>query len=141
MENNVRAYKVPPKVFRYFPLKPRLQRLFLCPNISEEMLWHAKECPTDGILRHPADGKAWKDFDLRYPNFGNEARNVRLGLAMDGFNPYRTMNLSHSTWPVVLMIYNLPPYGVARNLTIYFSHRLYQARRSLGKILTFICSP
>ncbi|KAF7126990.1 hypothetical protein RHSIM_Rhsim11G0013600 [Rhododendron simsii] len=28
----------------------------------------------------------------------------------DGFNPFRTMSITHSTWPVVLMPYNLPPW-------------------------------
>lgn len=114
MKNNIWANKVPAKVFRYFPLKPRPQRLFVCPNIFKEMQWHAKERPKDGILRHPTDGKAWKDFDLCYLDFENDARNVRLGLAIDGFNPFRTMNLSHSTWPVVIMIYNLSSWNCTK---------------------------
>ncbi|XP_071739703.1 uncharacterized protein [Rutidosis leptorrhynchoides] len=39
-----------------------------------------------------------------------EPRNVRLGLASDGFNPFGNMSVSHSTWPVVLISYNLPPW-------------------------------
>ena len=35
---------------------------------------------------------------------------MRLGLASDGFNPFRTLSSTHSTWPVVLMVYNLPPW-------------------------------
>ncbi|GKB84680.1 uncharacterized protein Tco_0956952 [Tanacetum coccineum] len=53
---------------------------------------------------------AWKTFDFKYPDFAKEPRNVRLGLASDGFNPFRNMSTSHSTWPVVLMPYNLPPW-------------------------------
>ena len=37
-----------------------------------------------------------------------EPRNVRLGLATEGFNPFENMNINYSTWPVILMIYNLP---------------------------------
>ncbi|GJU46596.1 putative transposase-associated domain-containing protein [Tanacetum coccineum] len=62
----------------------------------------------DGLMRHPADSPAWKMFDKKYLEFGCESRNVRLGLASDGFNPFRTMTISHSTWPVVLIPYNLP---------------------------------
>lgn len=29
--------KIPQKVFRYFPLKPRLQRLFMCSKIASDM--------------------------------------------------------------------------------------------------------
>ena len=35
---------------------------------------------------------------------------MTLGLSSDGFNPFRTMSISHRTWPVMLMIYNLPPW-------------------------------
>ncbi|XP_020262530.1 uncharacterized protein LOC109838504 [Asparagus officinalis] len=101
---------VPAKVLRYFPLKPRVQRLFMCSQTAESMSWHAKERLQDGNLRHPADGKAWKDFDSNHPDFALDPRNVRLGLASDGFNPFRTMSISHSTWPVILINYNLPPW-------------------------------
>ncbi|KAK9911228.1 hypothetical protein M0R45_035149 [Rubus argutus] len=63
------------------------------------MRWHAEERKDDGVLRHPADSMAWKDFDVKNNEFANEIRNVRLGLASDGFNPFRTMNIVHSTWP------------------------------------------
>ena len=74
------------------------------------MKWHADERIDDGVLRHPADSPAWKHFDERNPSFSCDSRNVRLGLAADGFNPFRSMSISHSTWPVVLIPYNLPPW-------------------------------
>ncbi|XP_058726059.1 uncharacterized protein LOC131597373 [Vicia villosa] len=74
------------------------------------MRWHAEERSKDGKLRHPVDGKAWKDFDELHPDFSSKPRNVRLGLTSDGFNPFRTMSLSHSTWPVLMMVYNTPPW-------------------------------
>ena len=49
-------------------------------------------------------------FDEKNPDFAVDSRNVRLGLATDGFNPFRTMSVAHSTWPVVLIPYNLPPW-------------------------------
>ncbi|XP_058785062.1 uncharacterized protein LOC131659973 [Vicia villosa] len=102
--------RVPAKVLRHFPLIPKLQRLFMCSKIAESMRWHEEERLKDGKLRHPADGKAWKDFDELHPDFSSESRNVRLGLTSDGFNPFRTMSLSHSTWPVLIMVYNTPPW-------------------------------
>ncbi|XP_019227915.1 PREDICTED: uncharacterized protein LOC109209161 [Nicotiana attenuata] len=104
------ARKIPAKVLRYFPLKPRLQRLFMSSEISKEMRWHHDERTKDGVLRHPADSEAWKNFDSKYPEFAGDPRNVRLGLASDGFNPFGTMRTVHSTWPVILMPYNLPPW-------------------------------
>ncbi|XP_019267386.1 PREDICTED: uncharacterized protein LOC109244707 [Nicotiana attenuata] len=102
--------KIPAKVLRYFPLKPRLQRIFMCPETAAAMRWHANERPNDGNIRHPADGEAWKAFDSLHLDFSRDARNVRLGLSSDGFNPFRTMSISHSTWPVMLMNYNLSPW-------------------------------
>ena len=102
--------KVPANVMRYFPLKPRLQRIFMCKEFSKLMTWHATGRVEDGKLRHPADALAWKMMDANYPEFSSEILNVRLGVAADGFSPYRTMSVSHSTWPIVLVNYNLPPW-------------------------------
>ena len=101
--------KVPANVMRYFPLKPRLQRLFMCKEYSKLMTWHATERIKDGKLRHPGDAEAWKTMDATYPDFSSENRNIRLGVAADGFCPFRT-KASHSTWPIVLVNYNLPPW-------------------------------
>ena len=61
-------------------------------------------------MRHPANGEAWKDFDKLYSKFSSDSHNVRLGLASDGFKPFRTMSISRSTWPVMTFVYNLPPW-------------------------------
>ena len=74
------------------------------------MQWHKVRDQKEGVLEHPMDGEAWKDFDKQYPTFAEDARNVRLGLAIDGFNPYGNLSNSHSIWPVVLVPYNLPPW-------------------------------
>ena len=73
------------------------------------MRWHAEGRINDGILKHPADGEAWKAFDNLYPDFSADSRNIRLGLMSDGFNPFGNMSTSHSTWPVILVPYNMPP--------------------------------
>ncbi|CAK8543900.1 unnamed protein product [Lathyrus sativus] len=103
-------HKVPAKVLRHFPLIPRFQRLFMCSKTAKEMRWHEEERSKDGKLRHPADGQAWRDFDRLHHDFASEPRNIRLGLSSDGFNPLRTMSLSHSTWPVMMVVYNYPPW-------------------------------
>ncbi|XP_004514575.1 uncharacterized protein [Cicer arietinum] len=109
LEESKKAHKVLAKVLRHFPLIPRLKRLFMCSKTTDKLRWHAEERSRDGRLRHPVDGQAWKEFDTKHQDFALETRNVRLGLASDGFNPFRTMSLSHSTWHVVLTIYNYPP--------------------------------
>ncbi|XP_057251763.1 uncharacterized protein LOC125498631 [Beta vulgaris subsp. vulgaris] len=94
---------------RYFPLIPRLKRLYMSSNTARDMRWHFDR-KDDKIITHPADGEAWKKFDDRYEEFAKDPRSVRLGLASDGFNPYRLMNTNYSTWPVILIPYNLPPW-------------------------------
>ncbi|XP_039134220.1 uncharacterized protein LOC120271606 [Dioscorea cayenensis subsp. rotundata] len=102
--------KKPVKILRWFPLKPRLQRLFMSSKTATFMKWHEEGRTKDGNLRHPADSKCWKNLDARYPDFSSNTRNIRLGLASDGFNPFKTMNVTHSTWPIILIPYNLPPW-------------------------------
>ena len=62
------------------------------------------------MLRHPADGSQWRKVDRTFPTFANEARNIRFGLSTDGMNPFGEQSSGHSTWPVTLCIYNLPPW-------------------------------
>ncbi|CAL9024945.1 unnamed protein product [Prunus brigantina] len=102
--------RVPWKVLRYFPLTPRLQRLFMSSKTAIDMRWHFKDRVKDEMLRHPADSEAWKSFNQIHESFGMEPRNVRLGLATYGFNPFGNMNLHYSIWPVLIYPYNLPPW-------------------------------
>ncbi|KAL9682010.1 hypothetical protein QQ045_013803 [Rhodiola kirilowii] len=102
--------KVPNKIVRYFPITPRLQRLYMSPYIAEEMKWHAEQRGKDGDndLIHPRDEEAWENFNKEFQEFAHEIRNVRIGLSTDGFNPFGVSALSHSTWPIIVMSYNLP---------------------------------
>ncbi|KAK1407509.1 hypothetical protein QVD17_39125 [Tagetes erecta] len=110
VDKDTKGKKVPQKVLRYFPLTPRLQRRYSSKFTAKDMIWHKTGRSTDGMMRHPVDGKAWQEFDERYPSFAQEPRNVRLGLAADGFNPFGNMSQSYSMWPVVLTNYNTPPW-------------------------------
>ncbi|XP_061375168.1 uncharacterized protein LOC133317320 [Gastrolobium bilobum] len=62
----------PENVLRYFPLIPRLKRLYMCFKTAELLKWHAMGANPDGLLRHPRGSKAWKEFDLLYPDFASE---------------------------------------------------------------------
>jgi hypothetical protein len=103
--------KVPETILRHSPLKPRLQRIFASKKTSEEAQWHKrKRVPKDKEMSHPADGEAWKDFDKCWPKFADDPRNLRLGLATHGFNPFGNMRSSYSMWPVIVIPYNFPPW-------------------------------
>ncbi|KAG8480296.1 hypothetical protein CXB51_024722 [Gossypium anomalum] len=97
-ESGAQLRKKPVKVLRYFPLIPRLQRLFMSSKTAESMRWHNDQRTDDGLLRHPADSLAWKSFDSKFLSFASDPQNVRLGLAADGFNPFKIMSTSYSTW-------------------------------------------
>uniref|UniRef100_A0A2N9GFA6 Transposase-associated domain-containing protein n=1 Tax=Fagus sylvatica TaxID=28930 RepID=A0A2N9GFA6_FAGSY len=113
--------KVPWKVLRYFPLKPRLQRLFMSMKTVADMRWHHDERLNDGVLRHPADAEAWKSFNRIHESFSLDPRNVRVSLATDGFNPFGNMNISHSSWPVILFPYNIPPWMCMKEPYLFMS--------------------
>ena len=102
--------RVPRKILRYFPLIPRLQRIYMSETRASYMRWHKEELVVDGKMRHPADSKAWKHVDATYEWFAEDPRNVRLGLASDGFNTFGMLNVSYSCWPAILIPYNLPPW-------------------------------
>jgi len=65
------VYKVPSKVLRYFPIKKRLQILFLTSKTAKLTRWHDEERTKDDVLRHPADSPLWKDFDDKHQLFGS----------------------------------------------------------------------
>ncbi|XP_028101631.1 uncharacterized protein LOC114300952 [Camellia sinensis] len=110
-----RGKKIPHKVLRYFPLTPRLKRLYMSRKRAEDMIWYKDKRVDDEILRHPADSDEWKEFDAQHPEFSLEPRNVRLGFAVDGFNPFGNMKNSYRLWPVILIPYNLPPWLVMKD--------------------------
>ncbi|KAK6803418.1 hypothetical protein RDI58_001202 [Solanum bulbocastanum] len=82
----------------------------MCSQTAEHMRWHASESNLDGLMRHPKYGEARKTFDRIHFGFSYDPRNVRLSLAIDGFNPFGTMSSTYSIWPVLLISYNLPPW-------------------------------
>ncbi|KAI5327970.1 hypothetical protein L3X38_027366 [Prunus dulcis] len=79
-------------------------------HTATDMRWHKEKRVDDDVMRHPADREAWKEFDRTFPEFAADPRNVRLGLATDGFNPYGVLNQHHNTWLIFVFPYNLPPW-------------------------------
>ncbi|CAK8565438.1 unnamed protein product [Lathyrus sativus] len=101
---------VPVKRMHYLPITPRLKRLYASIETAKDMIWHHHNNSSSCVLRHPSDGKSWKNFDEIHPDFANEPRNVRLGLCSDGFTPYIQASSSpYSCWHVIVTPYNLPP--------------------------------
>jgi len=67
-----------------------------------------KRIKGDGNIRHPADASQWQKFDDKHKDFAKDPRNVRFALSTDGMNPFGERKSTHSTWPVVMSMFNLP---------------------------------
>ncbi|GJU11120.1 hypothetical protein Tco_1133516 [Tanacetum coccineum] len=113
-DSNTPGKKVPKKVLRYFLIIPRLQHLYKSSHTTKEITWHAtRKCTEPGKMQHPVDGRAWKNFDTKYPNFAKEPRNVRFGLAADGFNRSATL----SSFILTLLIPG--PKSLGKDIDVY----------------------
>jgi hypothetical protein len=104
-----RQSKIPEMVIRHLPFTHRLQRLFMTEETAKMMTWHKNGKRYTNKMVHPADGDAWKHFDNMNPEKALEARNVRVALATDGFNPFGMMAAPYTCWPVFVIPLNLPP--------------------------------
>ena len=109
-KRDVSSDQVPCKVLRHFPIIPRIQHMYHSKSIAELMTWHYTHQSTDGKMRIPADSPAWQHIEERWSKFQANPGHLRLGLGTDGINPFGLRSTSWSTWPVVLVNYNLPPW-------------------------------
>jgi hypothetical protein len=93
----------------YMSLTPRLKQLFISKNTAMHMRWHKEgECENNNVMVHPSDGEVCKALDNFDPDFARDAKNVRIGLATDGFTPFTESVTSYSCWLVFTVPYNLP---------------------------------
>ncbi|KAK1627727.1 hypothetical protein QYE76_002042 [Lolium multiflorum] len=61
--------RVPAKVMWYAPIIPRLKRLFRNKEHAQLLRWHMEERKKDAMLRHPADGRQWRNIGREFPDF------------------------------------------------------------------------
>nr|GEV78789.1 hypothetical protein [Tanacetum cinerariifolium] len=140
-DSNTPGKKVPKKVLRYFSIIPKLKHLYISSHTAKEMTWHATgKCTDPDKMQHLVDGRAWKNFDTKYPNFSKEPRNVPLGLAVDGFNPFGNLSQAYSMWPMILTTYNLPPWLCMKESSFMLT-LLFPGPRSLGKDIDVYLRP
>ena len=93
------------------------------------MRWHRdNSVETDNFLRHPTDVEGCKHFNCQFPDFAFDPRNVHLGLASDGFNPFCHMSTSYSMWLVMLLSYNLPQRKCMKEANFFMSLLILDSR-------------
>jgi hypothetical protein len=103
--------QIPIKMLCHFPIIPHLIRFYRSLAISKLLAaWRHENKSTNGLVRHVVDSKACMHIDNKWPNFATDPINIRFGLAIDGFNPFSNKTCIWSTWPVILLVYNLPPW-------------------------------
>lgn len=108
-KNSTEREGVLAKVLWYFFHIHRFKKMFQSTETSKSLTWHATDINIDGLMRHPANSASWKLVDEKWPDFGEEPRNLRLALSSDGFNPHSSLSSKYSCWPIILVTYNLPP--------------------------------
>ncbi|XP_050914877.1 uncharacterized protein LOC127129795 [Lathyrus oleraceus] len=106
-DDSVTRKSVHSKVMWYLPIIQRFRRLFSNVNDINNTRWNIDERVCHGKIRHVADLLQWKKIDSLFPNFALEARNLRLGLATNGMNPFGNLSTNNTSWSVPLIIYNL----------------------------------
>jgi hypothetical protein len=57
---------------------------------------------------HASIGESWTHFDAIHHKKVEEARNVCVALAIDGFNPYGLMATPYTCWHMFVIPLNLP---------------------------------
>jgi hypothetical protein len=76
------------------------------------MRWHKEgiyDSEDPDIMLHPTDTEAWHAPDCSDLEFARDPRSVRLGLLMEGFQPYNSNSNVYSCWTIFVMPYNLAP--------------------------------
>jgi hypothetical protein len=141
----------------YAPIIPWLKHLFWYKEHAKLFRCHKEDHLSDEMLRHPADGSQWRKIDREFEDFVGDTRNLRFGLSTDGFNPFGEQSSSHSTWPVTLCIYNLPPWLCMKwkfimmpvliqgprqpgnSIDVYLRPLFDELLHSCGPILVYVC--
>src|SRR3954469_2632292 len=94
--------------------------------IGKRPIW--EKVPDDGDdpkMRHPVDGSQWRALNAEY-GFHLDQRNVVLGVSSDGMNPFGKQNTNHSTWPMFVWMYNIPPWKCMKTKYIHMSILMQQ---------------
>jgi hypothetical protein len=107
--------------------------MFLSERTMIHMQWHKDgERENKDVLVHPLDSDAWKALDNFDPEFAQDERNVRIGLATDGFTPFGDNAASYSCWPMFVVPYNLP-HSLCMKYEFIFFPSSYLVRTILDK--------
>ncbi|XP_026385054.1 uncharacterized protein LOC113280673 [Papaver somniferum] len=94
-----------------------------CPECNEsryeilDKIWKGEK----NMFMHP-NSKIFQELDENYKWFSKDSRNVRLGIASDGFIPSNDLNgKPHNICPVIFVPHNFPPWRCMKEHFIFFT--------------------
>ena len=93
------------------------------------------------LVTHSSNSPKWKSIDRLHKTFGQEVRNLRLGLCTDGMKPFGNLISQYSSWPVLLVIYNLPPWLCIMNCKYIMLSLLISGPKQLGNDIDVYLAP
>ena len=119
MKDGDAVKRIPHNVLRHFPIIPRLQRLFHDVETREDVLWHSrnKEYRDQNVMSRPSHESEWQSFNQKHKKFAPDPRNIRLGLASDGFKPFGHQSATYSMWPVLVTLTTCLQMSAPKNQT------------------------
>jgi hypothetical protein len=103
---------IPQKVLWHFLLIPQLIWMYKCKSLVKLLTWPKDGASSNGMIWSVPNSMTWKHIDEKWLEFVSDVCNIRLKLALEEVNPFGDLSSCHSTWPVVLLNYNLPPWLV-----------------------------
>ena len=97
---------VPYAVTKYFPLTLKLKRLYKCPKVAELLNHSDGVQPGARYMTSVVDSFQWQEVSRMYPDFRDIGSNLHLGLVADGVCSHGNQSSKHSTWIILVCVYN-----------------------------------
>ncbi|CAE6388809.1 unnamed protein product, partial [Rhizoctonia solani] len=107
---------VPRRTFRYLPIIPRLINMYRNRDMARRLRYRSRRRPDPQKISDIFDGQFYQllleelvsvDGNLLGHRFFSRDTDIALGLATDGFGPFKKRD--QQCWPLVLVNYNLHP--------------------------------
>lgn len=112
--------KIPAKSFTYFPIGPRIVRMFESSVYSELIQAHAFSLQDEpDVVYDIQHSTIWKEAYRSDGIFKGDGRGVSLAFCADRVNPFHNNRVQYSMCPLVMSLLNLP-----RHLRYQFNNLL-----------------
>ena len=94
--------------FTYLPITSRIKILFSTSSLHSLITQHNDKLQTD-VISDIHDSDTWRnDWFGPEGEFSGNKNGVVLALCLDGVNPFSSMQIDYSLWPIELSILNFP---------------------------------